>query len=498
MLQTITPADMQRVEQSAFAQGVPSILLMEQAAGHVVNQLCDMLGDYTGKRVLFVAGKGNNGGDAVAAARLFLRRGGEATVWLPLGCKTPDAQKNLAWLKSMEKAYLWECAVPPVVLRSAGFAAVVDGLFGTGFAGAPDDSAAFAINCINELQLPVLAIDVPSGMNALTGEIFDDICVRAARTVTFHRPKVGLYMTRRRAYVRDLVIAPLDLPYEIEDAEQDAASRYLAAEPHDLPALLPPRTRDMHKGACGRLVIYAGSMGMSGAAAMAGLASLRAGAGLTTVICPREIMPILQTQLPNAMCMDCSRLPERVPLHDAFVFGCGIMEDDDDWQHILSLHDESVPAVWDAGALNLLSRNPMNIGKNTVLTPHAAEAARLLGTELSVILADPVAAAQAIREKYNCGVVVLKGATTVITDGKRVALNVVGTSALAKGGSGDALAGILGALLAGGQPLFEAAQGACLWHGMAGLYAKQKLGVRSVLTGDVADALGACLKEVEG
>lgn len=494
MLHTITPADMQRVEQSAFAQGVPSILLMEQAAAHVVDQLCDLLGEYQGKHVLFAAGKGNNGGDAIAAARLFLRRGGKATVWLPLGCQTPDACANLKYLKSMAAAFVWESPVPKAHLR--GFDAVVDGIFGTGFQGNPRDDAAFAIETINSMNVPVLSIDVPSGMNALTGEIFDDICVRAARTVTFHRPKVGLYLTRHRAYVRDLVIVPLDLPYEIDEAETDAASRFEIAQPQDLPHLLPPRTRDMHKGACGRVVLYAGSMGMSGAAAMAGLASLRAGAGLATVICPREIMPILQTQLPNAMCMDCTDLPDRVPLHDAFVFGCGIMEDADDWQHILSLHDESIPAVWDAGALNLLSRNPMNIGKNTVLTPHAAEAARLLGVELAVILADPVACAKAIVEKYNCGVVALKGATTVITDGRRVALNVVGTSALAKGGSGDALAGILGALLAGGMPLFEAAQGACLWHGMAGLHVKKELGVRSALTGDVADALGPCLKEI--
>ena len=106
MLRTITPSDMQRVEQSAFAQGVPSILLMEQAAQHVADQLCDMLGDFKGKSVLFVAGKGNNGGDAIAAARLFIRRGGIATVWLPLGCQTPDAKANL---KFLECIYLGIC-----------------------------------------------------------------------------------------------------------------------------------------------------------------------------------------------------------------------------------------------------------------------------------------------------------------------------------------------------------------------------------------------------
>ena len=140
----------------------------------------------------------------------------------------------------------------------------------------------------------------------------------------------------------------------------------------------------------------------------------------------------------------------------------------------------------------------MPIGKNTVLTPHAAEAARLLSCTLPEILADPIAAAKAIAKKYGCGAVALKSATTVVTDGERVSLNIVGTSALAKGGSGDALAGILGALLAGGMPPFEAAQGACLWHGMAGLEAEKQFGTRGVLTGNVADALGKCLTDAEG
>ena len=188
---------------------------------------------------------------------------------------------------------------------------------------------------------------------------------------------------------------------------------------------------------------------------------------------------------------------DTLPFEGTKAFGCGIIEDDRAWQDILSLHDEDTPAVWDAGALNLLSLHPMHIGKNTVLTPHAAEAARLLGCTIPEILADPVSAAKAIVKKYNCGVVALKSATTVVTDGERVSLNVVGTSALAKGGSGDALAGILGALLAGGMPLFEAAQGACLWHGLAGIEAEQQFGTRGVLTGNVADALGKCLMDME-
>lgn len=487
MHRTIEPAEMQRIERAAFTQGVPSILLMEQAAQAVARTLEDMLGDCEGRHVLFVAGCGNNGGDALAAARLFDKMGGKATVWLPMGCKTPDALSNLAYLKLNPLITVIEGELPSDALY---IDAIVDGLLGTGLKNAPEGAALEAIRFINRQDVPVLAIDVPSGMDAQTGTAQEDACVHADCTVTFHRAKTGLYVTNRRAYVGELVIADIGLPDICDDAPG-----YLVPDDFDLPRFLPPRTRDMHKGACGRVVLYAGSMGMSGAAAMAGRASLRAGAGLATVICPQEVMPILQTQLPNAMCVDRTRLPGYVPQHDAYVFGCGIIEDDRAWQDILSLHDESVPIVWDAGALNLLALHPMDIGKNTVLTPHAAEAARLLGCTLAAILSDPVSAAKAIVRKYNCGVVALKAATTVVTDGERVSLNVIGTPALAKGGSGDALAGILGALLAGGVPPFEAAQGACLWHGMAGLKAEEKFGQRGVLTGDVADALGACLEE---
>lgn len=489
MHRTIDPAEMQRIERTAFSAGVPSILLMEQAAQAVVCTLEDILGTCEGRHVLFVAGCGNNGGDALAAARMFDKMGGEATVWLPMGCKTPDARSNLAYLKLNPLITVIEGDLPSDALY---IDAVVDGLLGTGLKNAPEGAALEAIRFINRQDVPVLAIDVPSGMDALTGAVQEDACVQADCTVTFHRVKTGLYLTHRRAYVGEVIVADIGLPDSCDDAPG-----YLVPDPSDLPALTPLRTCDMHKGACGRVVLYAGSMGMSGAAAMAGLASLRAGAGLATVICPQEVMPILQTQLPNAMCVDRTRLPGYVPQHDAYVFGCGIIEDDRAWQDILSLHDENTPAVWDAGALNLLSIHPMNIGKNTVLTPHAAEAARLLGCTLADILADPVSAAKAIVKKYNCGVVALKSATTVVTDGERVSLNVVGTSALAKGGSGDALAGILGALLAGGMPLFEAAQGACLWHGLAGIEAEQQFGTRGVLTGNVADALGKCLMDIE-
>ena len=469
MLRTIDPMEMKRIETQAFAAGVPSILLMENAARAV----CDALDVYQGAPVLFVAGAGNNGGDALAAARMYALRGGKAVAWLPMGCKTEDAQKNLAYLR-LVKAEIHEGKDCPDV---EGLSAVADGLLGTGLTGEAHGEAKNAIEAINALHVPVVAIDVPSGIDARSGSF--GACVRAAHTVTFHRPKPGLYLTRKREYVGRITVADIGLP-----ACMDDATGYLVSEEKDINVLLPARSMDAHKGDCGRVLIRAGSMGMAGAAAMAAKAALRAGAGLVTVQCDTEIMPILQTLVPNAMCVDRGQI---VP-HDAYLAGCGVQETLENWQEMLSLHDENVPSVWDAGALNLLAKHPAQLGEKAVLTPHPGEAARLLDCTVSEVLDDMVGAAQRIRAKYGCGVVALKSSVTVIA-GEEIALNCVGTPALAKGGSGDALAGIIAALLAGGMEAFDACRCACLWHGLAARRAAEMHGVRGVLTGEVIDAL---------
>ncbi len=472
MLQTIAPAQMRAVEQAAFDRGVPSLLLMEQAACEIVRAL----EKFPAGRVLFAAGSGNNGGDALAAARIYAQRGGRATVWLPLGCKTPDARINLRYLRLLEGVEIIEGLLP----EGRVFDAVADGLLGTGLSGVPAGAAAEAIARVNALRAPVLAIDVPSGLDALTGEA--EICVRAACTVTFHRPKPGLYLTPRRECVGEVQIASIGVPPCADDA-----NGFWVAEEKDLARLLPPRALNAHKGDCGRALLYCGSSGMAGAAVMAAQAALRGGAGLVTLCCPAEIVPILQAAVPSAMCAAAARAPAR----NVQLFGCGIAENEQAWAEILRLHDAALPSVWDAGALNLLARFPMRLGENAVITPHVGEAARLLAVSPAQIMRDLPAAAEALRQKYGCAVA-LKSFVTVLTDagGAKRALHIVGTPALAKGGSGDVLAGLMTALRAQGLPAFEAMQCACLWHGMAARRAAAKHGVRGTLPQDVLDCLG--------
>lgn len=483
MLYTILPDEMRQAEQAAFAAGLSPLLTMEAAARAAFDVLLDLLGcTCRGRSVLFLCGPGNNGGDGLAMARLLLQSGGNARVILLDTPRTEEAQINLRHLQAMGA----RIESVPDALPPAQYDAVVDALFGTGFAGviAADSPAGRLLTWANACG-PVLAIDVPSGMDAATGAV-GGVCAQAVWTVTFHRPKPGLYLTERRGCVGEITTAPIGLPQEF-----DPQGGLAVAGKGDLRALLPKRPVSAHKGDCGRTVIYAGSLGMAGATIMAARAALHAGAGLTTVICPRDTLPVVQQEVPNAMCLAAEERP--TPKCDALLMGCGVAENDDTYADIMRLKNTDAYQVWDAGALNLLSRRPQQLGARAVITPHAGEAARLLDWEISAVLADKLGAAEALRAKYGCNVVLKSSVSVILTaDGQQRALNAVGSPALAKGGSGDALAGILASLLGQGLPMFDAMRAACLWLGLAGIAAGKRCGVRAALTGDVIDCLGAC------
>ena len=296
--QVMTPGDVRRMEQRAFDLGVPSLLLMEHAALAVTDELQKALGgDCRGKRVLFLCGTGNNGGDGLAAARLFLMRGGQPTVWLYGEPKTADAQTNLKWLEALDVSAvnLGQLSEEKLPFRGGGpnrhYDAYVDALLGTGFKGKPE-------GLLERMMLapqhdfafsppfpPVIAVDIPSGIDGKTGET-PGVFVRADVTVTLSAPKPGLYLTKEREAVGKIVVADIGLwdmmPWssgamKLSDPELDcdvlrpAALRRLDKRKRPLNA---------HKGDCGRVLIYAGSLGMAGAAAMCAKAAITAGAGL--------------------------------------------------------------------------------------------------------------------------------------------------------------------------------------------------------------------------
>ncbi len=467
----LTCAQTRAEEERAFAAGVSPLLLMEHAAEKIVDQLEALLGGCSGKRVLFACGSGNNGGDGLAAARLFAARGGLPSILLPIPPATVQGQAQLNFARYLHLPVL---QTPP----EGSFDGAVDALFGIGLNRAPTGALAEAIDYLNTLDAPVLAVDVPSGMNGDTGRT-EGACVHADRTVSCHAVKTGLLLTPHPEWVGVWTVADIGLP------PAKCGLPYYEAD--DLPGLLPPRAPHAHKGLCGRVLVYGGSEGKAGAAAMCALAALKGGAGLVTVACSPALFPILQTLVPNAMCAPLSgaaALPR-----DVLAAGCGIGQSEAARQALLSLLPDTHKMVLDADGLNLLAQAPFDLPPATVLTPHPLEAARLLQKPLGDVLAAPLESAHALCSRYGC-TVVLKNAVSVIAapDG-RVALNVLTAPSLAKGGSGDALCGLLAATLCEMDDPFEAARIACLRLSVAGRKGAEKYGVRGLLTCEMAALL---------
>ena len=501
----VTPKEMRALEQKAIGAGYPALLLMEHAAEAVVNALGDTLGgDCRGKKVLFLCGKGNNGGDGLAAARLFLQRGGIAEVWLSDEPATEDARVNLTMLRLVTDRIYVLRDMPEEELPFEGegpkehFDAYVDAIFGTGFHGRPDALSLRMMLCPchdfsdSRAPAPVIAVDIPSGLDGETGRAADELSiVHADVTVTFHAAKRGLYLTPWRDAVGKIIVADIGL-WGLQDTLYNEDVYDVTRADEEELSLLPVRGAVCHKGDLGRVLIYAGSMGMAGAAAMCAKACLTAGAGLVTVACEKELIPVMQTLVPCAMCMDIEQAVKSRPACDVLAVGCGLGKSESAWRNILALWDEDRPSVWDADALNTLSARGIRLGESAVITPHIGEAVRLMGNGESAesILNDRVAAARKLQQKYGC-TVVLKSDVPVVCDGEDTHIITSGTPALAKGGSGDVLCGIISALYAQTGSPCESALLGTLWHALAGKAGEKRFGMYEL----TADELIECLHE---
>lgn len=495
----LTPAQMRAWEQKAIQAGFPSLLLMEHAAMAVVDALQEALGGCCeGKKVLFLCGKGNNGGDGLAAARLFIQRGGISTVWLSEAPATPDANTNLTALRMLTDDILILNTLSEDELPLDGeapgthFDAYVDAIFGTGFHGRPDALSLrmMLCPCHDTQPAPVIAVDIPSGLNGETGEAADELSiVYADVTVTFHAAKTGLYLTPYRDAVGRIIVADIGL-WAMQDTLYAEDVYPVTRADEGALSLLPSRGLVCHKGDMGRVLLYAGSLGMAGAAAMCAKACLTAGAGLVTIACERELIPLLQVLVPGAMCMDIAEAVKTRPHYDVFATGCGLGVHDRHWQNILSLWDEERPSVWDADALNMLSAHSMPLGEMAVITPHIGEAARLLKKDSAWVLQHRLQAAQELQRSFGC-TVVLKSDVPVITDGEECILVTSGTPALAKGGSGDVLCGMIAALAAQTGCVTPAAKLGTLWHALGGKCGEEKHGRRELCAAGLIESLAA-------
>ncbi|OUS27746.1 hypothetical protein A9Q98_09085 [Thalassotalea sp. 42_200_T64] len=411
--------------------------------------------------ILVVCGRGNNAGDGFVLARLALQFG--MRVYLQSLAALDDYQGD-AKLASQQFIDAGGRIDKMDDIDLDGIDVIVDAMLGTGIKGEVRDKFRSLIELINLLDTPVLSLDLPSGLNANTGQV-QGCAIVADITVTFVAIKIGLLTGKASDYCGQLYLAGLGI--EQPFANQTATKTFINA-----PAYLTPlakRQPSSHKGKSGFVLTIAGNKGMPGAARLASEAALRTGAGLVAVACHPGNRVMITATRPELMLIDIGTdhrgEQQKLTKVDAVVLGPGLGAND--WAETkfrqgLALNK---PMVVDADGLNLLAEYPQ-YRENWVLTPHPGEAARLLNTSISAVEADRFAAVKAIAVKYG-GICVLKGAGSLISDGDSVAINITGNAGMAVGGMGDVLAGILGALILQSDNIYTAAKFAVYIHGKA-------------------------------
>ena len=513
-MKLVTAAAMRAIDEHAIRKlDIPGIDLMERAGLGTARVLERVAALGEGARVVVVCGKGNNGGDGFVVARELLARGLAVRVFLigRVDEVTGDARVNLDRLDRSDVTELTENAHLSELTESLSTsAALVDALFGTGFEGSPRGLSGYAIQEINASGRPVLSVDVPSGLNAGTGEAEGE-CVRADWTCTMALPKRGFFLEWGPRMVGELFVIDIGIPAEAVEAVGVDDNVMM---PDEASALLPARSPDSHKGSFGRVAVIAGAAGYTGAAALAATSALRAGSGLVFVGCPAGVNDILEVKLTEAITRPMPATTDRslsenalddvlelIESVDAVAVGPG-----------LSRHVETValvrdivekierPCVLDADGLNAVDVDILAArkgGEELILTPHPGEMARLLGTDVETVQnARRDTALEAARRAR--AVVVLKGCGTVVAEpGGETYLNPTGGVGLATGGTGDVLTGVIVSFLGQGLDTLESAALGAYVHGLAGEIVQGRLGARGMIAGDVLDALPEALLEVE-
>lgn len=479
-LQDLYTVEQLRVlERSAFTAlgtaGTPlaGTDLMRRAANAALNSLRRHWPQ--AQRIAVYCGPGNNGGDGFMLAALAREAGlSVAVVALATGSTGDAAEARTAWTSDGGKIVLW---APDSALPAADVH--VDALYGIGLNRAPESSIARLIEHLNALDEPVLALDIPSGVNADTG-CCPGAAICAALTVTFIANKRGLHSGQSADHVGVLELATLGVPDSVY-AAVSADARLSAIE------ALPPRPRYANKGNNGHVLVIGGESGMAGAVRLAAESALRTGAGLVSVATRVGNVPALNASRPELMAHEVDGPQTLQPLIDrASVLALGPGLGQAAWGHALWLTalDADLPLVLDADGLNLLARESRRFTAPTVLTPHPGEAGRLLGVATKDIEQDRFAAVRAMATRYNA-VVVLKGSGTLVADPDgRLDVCPWGNPGMASGGMGDLLTGVIAALLAQGCSAWRAACLGAALHARAGDHAA-RLGERGMLATDL-------------
>jgi NAD(P)H-hydrate epimerase len=472
LYQTKQVRELDRIAIEEF--NIPGYTLMQRAGKAVFSTLQKHWPK--AKKILIICGKGNNAGDGYVVARLAHKQGFNVTV-LSLAEPNKLTGDALTAFKNAEKKGI--TLTPAPLPEGEGVDVIIDALLGTGVKGAVKGEYKKAIETINNSNTPILAIDVPSGLNADTGNILG-VAVRADLTVTFVGCKQGFFTGQAPEYCGEILYNDLNIPKEaFQHMPSNVEKLYLDK--------LKPRSRIAHKGDFGHTLIIGGDYGMAGAARMAGEAAARTGSGLTTVAVRPEHIIAISGMRPELMCYGIKTKKNLKPLlkrATVIVLGPGLGTST--WSKALyqTILKVNKPKIIDADGLNLLAENPYP-DKNRIMTPHPGEAARLLNCTTHEIQNDRFAAIKNLQKKYG-GVCILKGAGTLILGPSgKIRICIAGNPGMASGGMGDILSGIIGGLLAQGLALEEAAKTGVQLHSEAADLAAQQDGERGLLATDL-------------
>lgn len=459
--------------------GIPALVLMEKAADEVARLLCEIVGKED--RILAVCGMGNNGADAVAAARILYEKGYKTAILL-IGESQRATKEMRHQLLIAEK-----CGVPVRGKEAFNeYNIIIDGIFGVGLSREVTGEYREIIERINAGSQRVVAVDVPSGISSDNGAVLG-VAVRAEVTVTFGYGKMGLFLYPGCEYAGQILLRDIGFP---KKAERELKPDCFFYEPEDL-IRLPKRRDYSNKGSYGKLLIIGGAKGMSGACILAAKAALRTGAGLVKILACEENRNIIQSSLPEAMFSSWEEVEREISWADTVVLGPGLSTKEDARKIFFKVWEkEDIPLVLDADGLNLLAGagglDRIKRG-NLILTPHLKEMERLCGLTVNEIRRSfPETAKKYGRTER---VLVLKDARSLVSDGERLYLNAAGNHALAKGGSGDILSGIIGGLLAQGADLFSAASLGTYLHGLAAEHYTKNHSGYSLLPGELTEEL---------
>jgi hydroxyethylthiazole kinase-like uncharacterized protein yjeF len=515
-MKVATAEQMQELDRKAIeTYRIPGIVLMENAGRGAAEVISRSFPDLHKKKIAIIAGKGNNGGDGFVIARYLLNQGISVRVYLltdPKGLRG-DAETNCSIFHRMKGEVV---SVPSskdyikVKRDLEKFDILVDGIFGTGLDAEVRGYYREVIDHLNTLQRPMVAIDIPSGLDADTGKPLGT-AIRASLTITFGLPKVGLLIPPGLDYVGKVKVIDIGIPRRLVEEEKIPA--YLLEKEEIQRWLSIPRYPDTHKGDYGHLLVIAGSVGKTGAAAMASQAALRMGAGLVTLAIPKSLNAIMEMKLTEVMTEPLPETPRQTLSLRAFsaivrlsenkkavIIGPGLGTFKETQTLVLKLIKAlDLPIILDADGLTALATQPKALpitNRSLILTPHPGEMARLVRSQVKEVLEDRIGLSRNFSQSHHVHLI-LKGHPTLISTPKgEVFINPTGNPGMASGGTGDVLTGMIGGLVCQGFDILPSLQIAVYLHGMAGDEGAQEMGEKSLIATDVIEKIPVLLKGI--